>query len=110
MVVRRPAATATTSSRRPIEAAATARSTSSILRGTEPTFLTGSVAACPVATATRLVGHRRGLGDELLELLVEQLDLAVEVDDASRERPQRGLGCLLGLPEPSRFGARAQRR
>ena len=61
----------------------------------------------PGADRDAVDGDRRGLGDELRELLVEQLDLAVELGDASCERPQRGLGRLLGLPEPSRVGAQA---
>jgi hypothetical protein len=52
-------------------------------------------------------GDRRGLGDELPELVVEQLDLAVELGDASGERPQGGLGRLLGLPQPARVGTQA---
>ena len=51
----------------------------------------------PGADPERLVVSGAAVGDELLELFVEQFDLAVELVDASRERPQRGLGCLLGL-------------
>jgi hypothetical protein len=52
-------------------------------------------------------GDRRGLGDELRELSVEQLDLAVEFGDAPCERPQGGVGRLLGLPEPARVVTQA---
>ena len=61
----------------------------------------------PGADREAVDGDRRGLGDEPRELLVEQRDLAVELGDASCERPQGGLGRLLGLPEPAQVGAQA---
>jgi hypothetical protein len=68
--------------------------------------VTSSVAACPVPTPTRvrLIGAASATS---CALLVEQLDLAVELGDAACERPQGGLGRLLGLAEPSRVGAQA---
>jgi len=53
-------------------------------------------------------GDRCRLGDELLELAVERPDLAVEIADVSRERPECRLGRLLGMVQAPLVRAKAR--